>query len=65
MTVFPNVDKNEEYPKTIIHWTENEQDTIRCSIQREPNREICRQVWFNDELVWESYDNERLLTITK
>lgn len=65
MTVFPNVDKNEEYPETIIQWTENDQDTVKCSIERGPNMEVCRQVWLNERLVWESYNNERLLRIAK
>lgn len=65
MTIFPNIDKSEEYPVTIIQWKENEQDTIKCSIQRGPNMEVCKKVWFNGELAWEAYDNERLLRITK
>jgi hypothetical protein len=63
--VFPNTDKNSSYPITYIKWSEMDTDTLKCEIDRNGNSEICKKVWFNNELVWQAYDTERFFVIIK
>jgi len=63
--IFPNSDKNEETPVTYIMWNNTDIDTIKCSIERKSNSEICKKVWLNDNLVWEAYETERFFEIIK
>jgi len=65
LRVFPNVDKNSELPVTYIKWNDKVVDTIKCSIERKNNSEICTKVWLNDNLVWEGYETERFFEIIK
>ena len=63
--VFPNTDKSEQQLITLIKWNETDTDTIRCNVERTSNSEICRKVWFNNEVVWEAYETERFFEILK
>lgn len=63
--VFPNTDKNTSYPITYIQWSEIDTDTLKCEIDRNESSEICKKVWLNNELVWQSYDTERFFEIIK
>lgn len=63
--IFPNTNKNETNPVTFIKWSDADIDTVECIIKRTISSEICKKVWFNKELVWESYKNERFIEIIK
>ncbi|NPA67323.1 MAG: hypothetical protein GXO50_01810 [Chlorobi bacterium] len=65
LRLFPNISDIENYPVTYIKWNESDTDTIKCLIERKFNSEICRKVWFNDKVVWESYDTDRYFEIIK
>ncbi len=63
--IFPNTNKGVSYPITYIKWREMDIDTLKCEIDRNRSSEICKKVWFNDELVWQTYDTERFFEIIK
>ncbi|HEX9650416.1 MAG TPA: hypothetical protein VGA21_07640 [Cyclobacteriaceae bacterium] len=63
--ILPNIDKTEEFPLTLIEWNSTDTDTIKCSIERKSNSEICTKVWLNENLVWEGYETERFFEIIK
>ncbi|MXV37823.1 hypothetical protein GO491_03890 [Flavobacteriaceae bacterium Ap0902] len=63
--IFPNTNKNASYPITYIRWSEMDIDTLKCEIDRNGSSEICKKVWFNNELVWQAYGTERFFEIIK
>ncbi len=63
--VFPNTDKSTSYPITYIKWSEMDTDTLKCKIDRNGSSVICKKVWLNNKLVWQSYDTERFFEIIK
>ena len=63
--IFPNTNKNIELPVTYIIWNDVDTDTIKCSIERKNNSEICTKVWLNENLAWEAYETERFFEIVK
>ncbi len=66
IAIFPNVDRSEEYPVTYIQWSEQDMDTIKCKIKRTSSSEVCTEVWFNNDLKWDSSQPvERYFEITK
>ena len=65
MRLFPNDDKDENYPITYIKWNGNDIDTLNCKIERNKNSQICKAVWFNGSIVWDDYNKERYFVIEK
>lgn len=63
--IFTNTDSSISNPITIIKWNEEVSDTLKCEIQKEPNREICTKVWVNDLLMYSDYSKERIINIIK
>lgn len=64
--VFPNTNENLDFPITYIIWNGVDRDTIKCEIQRTDNSEICKKIWYNGELTWDSSENkERFFKIQK
>ncbi len=57
MQLFPNHDKSEQFPITLIQWNSSKMDTVKCDFDRNVNSIICNKVWYNDELVWEANNN--------
>jgi hypothetical protein len=60
-----NTDKSTSYPITYIKWSEMDADTLKCKIDRNGSSVICKKVWLNNKLVWQSYDTERFFEIIK
>jgi hypothetical protein len=52
-------------PTTYIQWNETDVDTITCALERKSNSAVCKKVWFNTKLVWESNDTERFFEVWK
>ncbi|NHN25766.1 hypothetical protein FIA58_008775 [Flavobacterium jejuense] len=63
--IFPNVKNKDNLPITYIKWNEVDSDTLKCEIEKNINSEICKKVWLNDKIVWQSYKNERYFEIIK
>ena len=66
LVIFPNNDIDTEFPITYIIWNGTDRDTVKCEIRRTDNSEICRRIWYNGELTWDSSENkERFFRIRK
>jgi len=59
--VFLNFDKNEKYPTTLIHWKNNETDTIRTKFKYINKNIILDSLWYNGVLKWDFNMNKRSL----
>ncbi len=65
--IFPNIDKEEKFPITLIQWTKSDTDTIKCKIERADCSVTVTKVWFNEkEVVFEKTDKiSRFFEIVK
>ncbi|GAB3017305.1 hypothetical protein GCM10027051_22590 [Niabella terrae] len=48
-----NIEKTEEYPITLIKWSDTDTDTLKGAFYRTPSSILVTKVWFNGELKWE------------
>ena len=60
----PDSDKK-DFTEIKIQFSENDFDIIKGEIDFSNGNVICRKVWCNDVLKWESYATERLITLIK
>lgn len=65
ISVTATIGTNDPYTTMYIKWSEMDTDTLKCEIDRKGSSEICKKVWFNNELVWKAYATERFFEITK
>ncbi|MBE9466761.1 MAG: hypothetical protein IMY72_00400 [Bacteroidetes bacterium] len=66
IAIFPNNESILKFPITYIIWNSTERDTIKCEIQGTDKSEICKKIWYNGALTWDSSENkERFFEIKK
>jgi len=58
-------DDKKDFTEIKIQFSENDFDLIKGEIDFSNGNVICRKVWCNGVLKWESYATERLITLIK
>ena len=56
-------------PVTLVEYTKNDVDTIKCEFHRDDSNIIVQKVWYNSELKWEvgnnNFPGRAIFTVTK
>ena len=51
-TLTPNDAVQEEFPVTLVQWSDNTTDTIKCHFLRNNGNVLCDKVWLNNTQVY-------------
>lgn len=66
LVIFPSTTLVENnYSETKIEFSDSDSDIIKTEIEKNNSNEIVTKVWYDGELKWEAYENERMFEIVK